>query len=849
VEESLTETRQLKSWLLAFAAVAVCGPWPGWDPAPLALLLVCAGLLALARPSGRARNPWFAVVIALMIAVWPSGGGYDRSRLENQLDRHCQGMLVTGEALATDSTVQRLLGAAGEVVDPAGLFAVLDRSAVATPGRTIYLADDRGQIVAWGGAGASFPYDVRPLGQRQWGISWSAGSADLWLRDPLLVDGRLVGAVIIATGSDELHTDRLAEYGCGKMSNVLTALEYERLLSGLGPTGGVVKRDDGTAAQTVAWYVMDSASPIGFMTAVTEAMGTIEKNSNASVWVLHKNTNISRETYSDFIQKAQEANVEIVLADAVAPTEGTEGNINISYQAAGRENELAGVNMFVLVPPLAPSKSAQRLAQNIGVQLNPWGFFDKQSGDSHPIHTSREGIFVCGSALEPKGIDDAAIQACAAASHAAALLSKVRGTAMAPPPEKQSLPITSEEEPSIAALICKCGPNIGGLLDINALAEYTASLPHVNQVELAPFGCDGVKIREMLRGKEFNRVLVGGCSPKTHEEVFAMHTEGGGINRYLMEIVNLRNHCTWVHSTDPKEATEKAKTLMRMGASRVALQEPLEDIHIPVSPAALVIGGTPSGVACALKLAQADLQVYLVEKEIDLNAVKANQSSFVNRLIEALAKLENARVFTGAELGAVQGFMGNFNAEIVTSAGKEEVDIGSIVIATDLNMAAPSDNGDYEAQLFLQRSENNFFVGMLGNLNPLDFNTAGVFKCGPARMEMGVLDAIMDGEGAASRVAGIISKTEMVKSPIISVVVDEKCDGCAYCIEPCPAHAVALIEYMQHDGTKKKTVEVNDAVCLGCGNCMATCPKDAVYIQNFKPEQIMEMVHSVSEEA
>jgi len=164
-------------------------------------------------------------------------------------------------------------------------------------------------------------------------------------------------------------------------------------------------------------------------------------------------------------------------------------------------------------------------------------------------------------------------------------------------------------------------------------------------------------------------------------------------------------------------------------------------------------------------------------------------------------------------------------------------------------MAAPSDNGDYEAQLFLQRSTNNFFVGMLGNLNPLDFNTAGVFKCGPARMEMGVLDAIMDGEGAASRVAGIISKTEMVKSPIISVVVDEKCDGCAYCIEPCPAHAVALIEYMQHDGTKKKTVEVNDAVCLGCGNCMATCPKDAVYIQNFKPEQIMEMVHSVSEEA
>jgi heterodisulfide reductase subunit A len=612
------------------------------------------------------------------------------------------------------------------------------------------------------------------------------------------VTGELhVGAVIIATGLDELHNDRLVEYGYGKMPNVLTALEYERLLSGMGPTGGVVKRDDGTTPQTVAWHVMNSASPIGFMTAVTEAMGTVEKNTNASVWVLHENTDISRETYSDFIQKAREANVKIVRASAVETTEGNDGNINISYQTAGREKQLADVNMFVLVPPLAPSESVQTLAQNIDVQLNPWGFFDKQSDDTHPIHTSREGIFVCGSALEPKGIDDAAIQACAAASHAAALLSKARGTVLAPPPEKKYLPITSEDEPSIAALICKCGPNIGGLLDINELAEYTASLPYIKQVEVAPFGCGGEKMREMLRRKAFNRVLIGGCSPKTHEEVFAMHTENGGINRYLMEVVNLRNHCTWVHSKDSKEATEKAKTLMRMGARRVALQEPLEDIHIPVLPAALVIGGTPSGVACALKLAQADLQVYLVEKESDLSGVKANQNTFVSRLIDALSKSESARIFTGAKMGAVQGYLGNFNAKIITSAGKEKIDIGAIVIATDQNMAAPTDNGDYEAQLFLQRSANNFFVGMLGNLNPFDFNTAGVFKCGPARMEMGILDAIIDGEGAASRVAGIISKTEMVKSPIISVVVDERCDGCAYCIEPCPAHAITLIEYMQ----------------------------------------------------
>lgn len=441
------------------------------------------------------------------------------------------------------------------------------------------------------------------------------------------------------------------------------------------------------------------------------------------------------------------------------------------------------------------------------------------------------------------------MQACAAASHAAALLGEARGTETATPPEKVFLPITSEDEPSIAALICRCGPNIAGLLNIDELAEYTASLPYVNQVQLAPFGCDGVKIREMLSTKKFNRVLIGGCSPKTHEDVFAMHTQGGGVNRYLMETVNLRNHCTWVHSSDKEKATEKAKTLMRMAAGRVALQEPLEDIQVAVTPAALVIGGTPSGIACALKLVQAGLRVYLAAKENDLGSLKENQSKFVQRFIDELQKSEKAGIFTGAQLGSVQGFVGNFKAEVITTNRKEIIEIGSVVIATGENLKSASHEGDYEKDLFLQRNDKNFFVGMLGNLNPLDFNTAGVFRCGPARMEMGVLDTIMDGEGAAARVAGIISKTKLVKAPIISVVVDENCDGCAYCLEPCPAHALTLIEYMLQDGRIKKTVEVNEALCLGCGNCMATCPKNAIYVQNFKPEQIMKMVHSIAEVA
>jgi heterodisulfide reductase subunit A-like polyferredoxin len=320
----------------------------------------------------------------------------------------------------------------------------------------------------------------------------------------------------------------------------------------------------------------------------------------------------------------------------------------------------------------------------------------------------------------------------------------------------------------------------------------------------------------------------------------------GGLNPYLMEIVNLRNHCTWVHSTDKKKTTEKAKTLMRMGISRAILLESLNDIHVPVTPACLVIGGTPSGIACALKLGQAGLNVCLVEKEADLGKIKENKSSFVEKMIDELSKNENVKINTEAKVGRVEGFVGNFRAEIVKPNGKENIDIGSIVVASGIDIRAVSDDGDFEKDLLLQRDEKNFFVGMLGILNPLDFNTDGVFKCGSARKTLGIPDAIIDGEGTASRVAGIISKTELVKSPAISFVVDEKCDGCAYCIEPCTAQAITLIEYMQEDGSVKKTVDVNEAICRGCGVCMATCPKKGIFVRHFKPEYFEKIINSVA---
>lgn len=648
-----------------------------------------------------------------------------------------------------------------------------------------------------------------------------------------------VGAIILAIGMEEDKGKTIKKLGYGDLPNVLTALEYERLLSGLGPTSGVVKRDDGKEPQSVAWLVLDDSSPISFMSAAAEALGTLDRNTNASVSVLYKKMIDLEDTYSQFYNETKQRGVRYIQIDSVEVNQGKGENIALQYISENKKESLE-TDMLILATPLVISPSASKVARSIELDVDEQGFFMNKLGDSHPLHTSREGVFVCGGAQGYNGISNSVIQAGAAAADAAALLASARGIELAAPPRRELLPVSPEDEPRIAVVICRCGANIAGLLDMEQLVEYTSSLPYVNKVEVTPFGCDGVKVQELLKTGEFNRVVVGACSPKTHEPLFHQHTEAGGLNRYLMEIVNLRNHCTWVHSKSSKEeVTRKAKTLMHMGMNRVALHVPLEDIHIPVTQSCLVIGGTPSGIACATTLDKMGFQVHLIN-----DRHTGEEDNQIKSMLAELNRSDKVKIHMDAKVGQAGGFIGSYQVEIIKPTGTENVNVGTIVIATGTHMQA--NGGDYEKDLALQRDEDGLFVGALGIMNPLDFNTEGIFRCGSARATVGVTQGIVEGEATASRVAGIILKSEMVKAPILSFVIDENCDGCAYCIEPCPARAITLIEYM-YDGNIKKTVEVNEAMCRGCGICMATCPKNGIFVRHFKPEYFRAMVKAALE--
>ena len=168
-----------------------------------------------------------------------------------------------------------------------------------------------------------------------------------------------------------------------------------------------------------------------------------------------------------------------------------------------------------------------------------------------------------------------------------------------------------------------------------------------------------------------------------------------------------------------------------------------------------------------------------------------------------------------------------------------------MVVLTNALMAQDS-NDDLKEMLGVCLEPNNFFMGALGKLKPLDFTADGVFYCGTANSPKGLPESIADGLGAASRVGTILTNDVLMKEPTTSFVVDENCDGCAYCIDPCPYNALTLIEYAWKDQTKK-TVQVNEAVCKGCGVCMATCPKLGIYVRDYKPDMFLDMIKAALE--
>jgi heterodisulfide reductase subunit A-like polyferredoxin len=447
-----------------------------------------------------------------------------------------------------------------------------------------------------------------------------------------------VGSVILAPGAETFDPTVIDTYLYGQHPNVVTSLEFERILSASGPyQGHLLRPSDHKEPKKIAWIqcvgsrnVHDCdngyCSAVCCMYAIKEAIVAKEHLAeplDTAIFFMDMRTyGKDFERYYD--RAREEHGVRFIRSRIHAIDAAADGNLMIKFVAEDGERQEEEFDMVVLSVGLQPSSDGVELAERLGVGLNHYRFAETTSFE--PVKTSREGIYVCGVFRDCKDIPISVMEASAAAAAAATPLAESRFTLTTTkelPPEHS----VAGEEPRIGVFVCNCGINIGGVADVPAVAEYAKSLPQVVYVAENLFTCSQdtqEKIRETVEENNINRVVVAACSPRTHEPLFQETIREVGLNAYLFEMANIRDQNTWVHQQDKEAATEKAKDLVRMAVARASLLEPLQPVTLGLTKTALVVGGGVAGMVAALTLADQGFPVHLVEMTDKLggNALK-----------------------------------------------------------------------------------------------------------------------------------------------------------------------------------------------------------------------------------
>ena len=504
-----------------------------------------------------------------------------------------------------------------------------------------------------------------------------------------------VGAVILAPGFVPFDPHLKPEYGYGRWPNVVTSLEYERILSAAGPFEGHIQRlSDGKKPNRIAWIQcigsrdsaigQDYCSYVCCMYATKQAMITKEHEADIDTTIFFIDIRAQGKGFDRFYERARdETGVRYVrsMISRIVPAPETD-RLLVGYsdsQNVLREEEF---DMIVLSVGLCANPSTAELARKLGVKLNAYGFTETDAMDL--VAASQPGVFVCGASQGPKDIPDSVQQGSSASGCATALLSEVRGSLIDPPPKYEERDVRGEK-PRVGVFVCHCGINIAGTVDVEAVVEYAKTLPGVEYAFHPMFACSTdqqKEIRSAIEEHKLNRFVVASCTPRTHEPLFRNTLREAGLNPYLFELANIREQDSWVHQKEHGPATRKAKDLVRMAVSRVSLLEPLYDYSYPVVQKALVIGGGLAGLTAALSVAEQGFPAVLVEKTAELGGNAKNlfytedgaePARYVEELIRKVESNKLITVHKEAEVVLIKGACGNFST--ILSVGGKEVEV------------------------------------------------------------------------------------------------------------------------------------------------------------------------------
>ncbi len=514
-----------------------------------------------------------------------------------------------------------------------------------------------------------------------------------------------VGSVIVATGYEVFEPlEMRQEYGYGKYPNVITAMQFERLLSSFGPTEGKAKRpSDGEKPKSIAWIqcVGSRSKQLGFpycsrvccMYATKEAAITKEAEPDTDMTIFYMDLRAYGKDFQEYYDNAKELGVRYIRGRPSSVYQNEDKSITIRYMDTHtREVTEKTVDLLVLSTAIMPSKDNKRLAEVLGIEVDESGFLKSESILSDPIQSTRKGVYLAGCNQGAKDIPDSVAMGSGAAAKAMVPIKDREQVVPAEPvPEKD----VKGEPPRIGVFICHCGKNIASYVDVASVTDYAVTLPNVVYTTHEMFACSEdiqKKIKEKIEEEGLNRIIVAACSPRTHGPLFEDTMAEAGLNKYLFEMANIRNQCSWVHSHEPEKATQKSKDLIRMSVVKSALLEPLEERESDVIPKTLVIGGGLSGMRAAIALADMNIDTFIIEREKELGGnlkdlhslfpSEIEASEIVNPLIERIKNDPHITVYTETELLGVDGFIGNFTAKI--KAGEEEMELqfGTVIIAT-----------------------------------------------------------------------------------------------------------------------------------------------------------------------
>ena len=514
-----------------------------------------------------------------------------------------------------------------------------------------------------------------------------------------------VGAIILAPGADEFDASMKSAYGYGHYPNVVTSTEFERILSASGPFRGRVQRpSDGDIPAKIAFIQCVGSrdlscgngycSSVCCMYATKEAVIAKEHENRVDPTIFYMDMRAYGKDFDKYIERAKnEYGVRFIRCRIASIQEDAETqDLKIRYETEEGAISQEDFNLVVLSIGFQPSAKVKELAGRVGVRLNEYGFCE--TDEFHPLETSKPGVFVCGMFSSPKDIPETVTQASAAAACAGGMLSPVRGTFVQTKQYPKEVAVFGQP-PRIGVFVCHCGINIGGVIDVPAVVEYAEGLPNVVYVERNLYTCSSdtqERIKEKVKEHNLNRVIVASCTPRTHEPLFQETIREAGLNRYLFEMANIRDQCSWVHMHQPAEATEKAKDLVRMAVTKARLLSPLARLPLNVTRRGLVIGGGIAGMNAALALAQSGFETYILEKEGELGGFARNLrytldgndvQGYLRSLIDAVQANDLIHTYLGANIVGISGYVGNFKTTITDRTGEEtDLEHGVVIVAT-----------------------------------------------------------------------------------------------------------------------------------------------------------------------